>query len=559
MDRVRQQFDEILSRLKVLDTSQRIAIGLCAVMVAASLLWLMQWSTQPDMVSLLSHDFSFPELDSAEQALKANGIPYKTYGSRIFVTAGDRHNALRLLHTANALPEGSLYDMAAVVTDQNPFLAPDAREFAQNYAKGNELAKIIATSPFVKSASVIINPRAKRRLGGTSDMPTASVAVTLQPGAEMSEGTVDGLAKLVSGAVAGLKPHNVYITDTGTGRSFNLPHPDDVASFDVFSMEKKREAHLQSKVMGALAYIPGVRAHVTVEVDTSKRVTQRLKHDSAQPKVESSQSSESGAANGAAEPGVQANLGQSLTAGGNGATNTTEESTVENFEPKLSETETVEQVPFAIKDVTAAVGIPRSFVVGVYQAQFPTAEKPDDENPDYVKIRDAQVDRVRRSVERIVMAKDPAAIEVTVFPDMEWNIDGSSWSRTPAAGGVVTQAGAESLDPMAMVRGYGPQVGLSVLALVSLFMMMRIVRSGTALPQAATETPSRPVALEDEPLLAAGSTAVGKAGRSESLLVGREVDDETLRYQELNEEVARLVEADPEGAAELIRRWMDEA
>lgn len=558
MDRVRQQFDEILSRLKVLNTSQRIAIGLCAVMVAASLLWLMQWSTQPDMVSLLSHDFSFPELDSAEQALKANGIPYKSLGSRIFVRASDRHNALRLLHSANALPEGSLYDMAAVVTDQNPFLAPDAREFAQNYAKGNELARIISTSPLVKSASVIINPRTKRRLGGTSDVPTASIAVTLQPATEMSEGMVDGLAKLVSGAVAGLKPHNVYITDTATGRSFNLPHPDDVASFDVFSMEKKREAHLQSKVMGALAYIPGVRAHVTVEVDTSKRVTQKLKHDSAQPKVESSQSSESGAAGGAAEPGVQANLGQSLTSGGSGQNSVTEESTVENFEPKLSETETVEQIPFAIKDVTAAVGIPRSFIVGIYQAQFPTAEKPDDENPDFVKIRDTVVERVRRSVERIVMAKDPAAIEVAVFPDMDWSPDGGTWSRTPAAG-VVTQAGAEVFDPMAMVRGYGPQIGLSVLALISLFMMMRIVRSGPPLPRAAAETATRQVPLEDEPLLATGAGAVGKAGRSESLLVGRELDDDTLRYQELNEEVARLVEADPEGAAELIRRWMDDA
>ena len=55
-----------------------------------------------------------------------------------------------------------------------------------------------------------------------------------------------------------------------------------------------------------------------------------------------------------------------------------------------------------------------------------------------------------------------------------------------------------------------------------------------------------------------GPQPVGKAAVSDSLLVAREVDDETLRYQELGEEVAKLVEADPEGAAELIRRWMED-
>ena len=559
MDRVRQLLEEIAVRLRVLNTSQRIAIALCTAMVGGSLIWLMQWSTAPEMVSLVTHDFSFPELDAAEQSLRANDIDHEVHGSRIYVRAADRHNALRVLHSANALPEGSLYDMAAAVTDQNPFQSPDAREYAQNFAKGNELAKIIATASFVKQASVIVNPRSKRRLGGESDVPTASVAITMAPGEEMNEAMVDGFAKLVSGAVAGLKPHNVYITDTATGRSFNVPHPDDAASFDVFGMEKKREAHLQSKVLGALAYIPGVRVSVTVEVDTSKRVTQKLKHDSAQPKVETSQSSETGSQTGAAEPGVQANLGQAITAGGSGQTSTTEESTVENFEPKLSETETIEQIPFATKNATATIGIPRSFIVGVYQAQFPTADKPDDENPDFVKIRDDQIGRVKRGVERIVMAKKPDDVVVHVYPDMEWSSEGGSWS--PAAGtGVVAQAKSESFDAVEMLRGYGPQVGLGCLALLSMFTMLRIVRSAPAVAKPSfAGSDMKPGPQQDEPLLASGPSAVGKAAASESLLIGREVDDDTLRYQELGEEVAKLVEADPEGAAELIRRWMDDA
>ena len=565
MERLRQLISEIAARLSVLTVSQRLAIGLCTVLAAFSMLWLMQWSTLPDTVSLLNHDFSYSELDGAEEALKANDIPYEIRGTRVFVGPADRHNALRVLHAANALPEGSLYDMASVVSDQNPFAAPEARDYAQNYAKGNELAKIIATTQSVKQASVIINPKSKRRLGGQSDVPTASVAVMLASGQELSEQMVDGFAKLVSGAVAGLKPHNVYVTDTNTGRSYNTPHPDDLASFDVFSMEKKREAHLQSKILGALAYIPGLRVAVTVEVDSSKRTMQKLRHEAAQPRIETAQSSEQGGSSPAAEPGVQANLGQAVSGGAGASTSTTEQSSVENFEPKLAETETVEQVPFAPKSVTAAIGIPRSFIVGIFKARYPEKSDPKDEDGEFTGIMEDQIAKVRAGVERIVMAKDPKNVQVNVYPDVEWSASGSSLSQLPGVATVV-EARTESIDAMDMARDYGPQLGLATLALVSMFMMMRIVRSVPKPPplpevetaKAAGSKPSSEGADEEqEQLLVAGTSPVGKAATSETLLIAREIDDQTLRFQQLGEEVSKLVESDPEGAAGLIRRWLD--
>jgi flagellar biosynthesis/type III secretory pathway M-ring protein FliF/YscJ len=36
------------------------------------------------------------------------------------------------------------------------------------------------------------------------------------------------------------------------------------------------------------------------------------------------------------------------------------------------------------------------------------------------------------------------------------------------------------------------------------------------------------------------------------------VDDDTLRFQELGEEVSKLVESDPQGTAALLRRWVEE-
>lgn len=535
--------------------SQRLAIGLCAALITTSLLWLLQWSTTPDLMPLVAHEFTYQELDAAEAALKGNGIPYNIVGTRLLVREADRHNALRLLHSAQALPEGSLYDMDAVVNDQNPFQAPEQREYAQNYAKGNELAKIIATAPFVRKASVIINPKTKRRLGGATDVPTASVAITLASREEMSDAMVDGFAKLVSGAVAGLKPHNVYITDSRTGRSFNIPHPDDAGSFDVLSLEKKREAHLQSKILSKLADIPGVQVAVTVDLDTSKRITQKLKHDQPQPKSETTQSSEQSSGGSSTEPGVQANLGQAVTEAGGGQSNSTEETSVENFEAKLTQSETIEQIPFAPKSVTAAVGIPRSFVVGVFKARHPEKAEPKEDDAEFVKLRDEQVTRVKSSVERIIMAKNPTDVAVDVYPDVEWGADGGSWGRAPAAA-ALAEAGTQPLDAIDLARTYGPQAGLGVLALMSLVMMMRIVRK--AAPAAGGGQSAKPESevTGPEPILTVPYGPVGQAAASETFLTGREVDDETLRYQELGTEVSKLVEADPEGAAQLIRRWV---
>ncbi|MBU0717078.1 MAG: hypothetical protein KJ749_02425 [Planctomycetes bacterium] len=554
MERLRQLLDYITTQMSVLSVSQRVAIGLCAALIVGSLLWLLKWSTVPEMVPLVNTEFAYEDLDGIEQALGEGGVSWRTQGTRVFVRAADRHNALRLLHTANALPEGSLFDMAAAVANQNPFQSPADREYSQNYAKGNELAKIIATYPFIKKASVMIQNRAERRIGGPSYVQTASVVVTLAPGKEMTSAMVDGFAKLVAGAVAGLQPHNVNITDSRTGQSHSVSHPDEAGGADYLAIVKQHEGHLLSKIMNKLADIPGLRATVTVELDTSKRVTRKQTHAQPQPKTESERSEEMTSDSAAAEPGVQANLGQALTANVAGGGSTSEETKTEYFDPQISETETIEQLPFARKQVTATVGIPRSFLVGVYSARYPEKTDPKDEDPEFTALRDEQVSRIKASVEKIVMADDPNDVEVDVYPDMEWSADGGGWSQVP--GGVAAAVrGSDEFDAVGLARTYGPQAGLLTLALMSMFMMMRVVRKSSEVARTGRKSHG-PGVPDDSGTLAVGPHAVGRAEVSESLLAGREVDDDTLRYQELGEEVSKMVESDPEGAAELLRRWV---
>jgi flagellar biosynthesis/type III secretory pathway M-ring protein FliF/YscJ len=319
---------------------------------------------------------------------------------------------------------------------------------------------------------------------------------------------------------------------------------------------KQRENHLREKILSKLADIPGVQVAVTVDLDTSKRVTQKISHEAPQPKTEKSKVSETTAARLPSEPGTVANLGQAVSAGGTGQSNTNEETLVENYEPKVSQTETIEQMPFATKRVSAAVGIPRSFIAGIFKARHPDREPPTDDDADFVTIRDEQVSRVKTSVERIVMADDPDDVQVDVYPDMDWTTAGGGWSATPAGVVLAGGSGAE-LDSIDLLTNYGPQAGLAILALVSFIMMLRIAKS--AAPQIQrSEGDVEEVPSGEEPLLTVGPYPVGQAERSDSLLTGQEVDGEALRFQELGEEVSSLIKEDPEGTAHLIRRWIEE-
>ncbi|MCH7884010.1 MAG: hypothetical protein IIC01_02055, partial [Planctomycetes bacterium] len=119
----------------------------------------------------------------------------------------------------------------------------------------------------------------------------------------------------------------------------------------------------------------------------------------------------------------------------------------------------------------------------------------------------------------------------------------------------------DGFSPFALAQDYAGQVGLTVLALMSLMMLMRIIKKATPIP---SDIDARQGLNSDDPpheeqVLTVGRQPVGQAEVSGSLLTGQEVDDETLRYQELGREVSKLVEDDPESTAQLIRRWIQEA
>jgi flagellar biosynthesis/type III secretory pathway M-ring protein FliF/YscJ len=553
MERLRQLLKQIQAQLGVLTTSQRVAIGLCAALIAGSILWLLQWSVEPEYVPLVKDDIPIEQVEPAEEALRGAGLNYELRGQRVYVRAEDKPNAQRLLHKAGVVTGSQIFDMEDLMTQSSPFESPEARQTKAMYALGNTLGQIIGTSPAIESARVVVNSKTKRRIGGPSDVPTASVFVVPAPGKEMTQEMVEWIGRLVSGAVSGLKPYNVAISDTR--RSYHIPHPDEAVGATYLAETKKRERHLEDKILGQLEYIPGVRAAVSVELDTDLRSAVKVTYDKPQPSSEKEKEMASNAAQTPAEPGLQANTGTSLTLSPAGQTSSTEERTTEYQQVQITEKQEIQTRSFANKRVTATVGIPRSFVVSLFNLKYPDITDPTDD--DLADEQSALVSSVTAKVVRLVQARDQSDVQVDVYPDLQFSAVGPEWGGATATMVAGAAAAEGPVSAMGMVRNYGPQAGLGLLALMSMFLMMRIVRrSSEEVRRLSMEDDSDEDDLDT--ILHVGPNTVGEAAASDSLLLGQEVDEGTLRYQQLNEEVKKMVQADPTGAADLIRRWVQE-
>ncbi len=527
--------------MSVLTRSQQLAIALCAVIIMGSLTWLTQWSTRPQLEPLVDQPMSAEELAAAVEHLQALRADFEEIGDRVYVKPRDRRRLYRELQVAGALPQDTSLGFQNLLKEQSPFQPESVNRRNYLIALQNELAAVIADSPEVDTATVFINDVAERKLGARPNLePSASVKITAARGKSFDQAMVLGVADLVSAAVPGLEPHRVKVMVDGRPRS--IPGPEDEVSFGLLEERKKNERHLEEKILAQLAYIPGVKVAVTVQLETTRKQIETREYAPAEVKSDRSKTEESSVGAPSNEAGVNPNTGTALAGAGDGQASTTEETQNEYYEPLVAMVERSEQVPLTIKRATASINIPRSYFVSVHQAENPSANQPT--NDDLQPLIDIEKSRVRAEVLNVLHASEPDAVVVDWFPDLAPDLRGFEDGQVYAAGG-----GRSTTEAAASLLSYGPQAGLVALALTSLVMMVRLVRKSSrtldALPRLREPSDERD---EHRPLESADPT--------EGYLVGQELDEQTLRYRNLSEQVSRMVDDDPEIAADLIRRWV---
>jgi flagellar biosynthesis/type III secretory pathway M-ring protein FliF/YscJ len=286
-----------------------------------------------------------------------------------------------------------------------------------------------------------------------------------------------------------------------------------------------------------------------VDVETSSSIAKRVAHDekttlrneksSESQTTESNQSAPSGPEPGAVPNTGKANEGLSLAQGQSGPSSVSEKTRVETEMYPGTTTEEITKPAGRPTVLSAAVRIPRSYFVRKYKVSNPSSKEPDDAA--LQPLVEAATPTYRRIVQNCTDIKTDEAVSIDVYDDFD----------AVALG--VADPSVKSAGLGAMVSSHGKELVLGVLAVISLFMVSMIVKKGPQAPVIAA-----PEAPRETPNLAASEALAGiVGGEVNATLDGMELDDDTLRAQQVVHQVSTMVKEDPDAAATLVKRWLN--
>ena len=550
MDVLNKQLARVQEQLSGLTASQKMLTGaLVAIMVMTLLYWGRHAGTA-EMEPVLDQALSTEEMGEVQARLKAMGIKYSTSGDRLLVPADRKMEVLADLAFAGALPENVATGFDQMVAKLSAWASASERGAVYNRAKEITCSQVIGKFPGVSGATVMIDPTRERHIGAADVEPSATVTITMR-----DTGTAKKVAQaavaVVTGAEAGLPARRVSVVINGQPQRVHTPGENGFAQGDEH-LELVQQ-HEQSKVrtiMAMLDYVQGVRVAVSVRLSSSTVRTEEQEVDPTKfaSKVRRSETEENETREdrpAATEPGVTPNVrfnapmvaGEGAAGGGGSTTVQNRENIEYDNIPSYKRTHT-ETGPGEPTVVSASVRVPSSYIIGVLR-QYDPAKTPTRQEVELeAERREKEMeDAVRMSAG---MDKD-APVSVALFDDV---------IQLPTS---VPQTATTPL-PL-MIGSHSKEIALGGLALVSLFMVSMMVKKSAPAPALLAAAPASLGASVAQ--LVAGEPLAGEAGDGNTMLAGMELDDESVRTQQMLDQVSTLVTDNPDAAASLVKRWLN--
>ncbi|QDT11169.1 flagellar basal-body MS-ring/collar protein FliF [Stieleria marina] len=254
MNIVKPSIDALLKIWQENSPAARIGILLLAALCAVAIGGVGYWSVQPSYVVLVSESES-GKVDKVVDALDKAGIDYQLSGAggNLMVDKRDYAKA-RLLARSNGVADSAT---AAVGSLGGAFGSPTERRNMARVQKQLNLASTIKKLTVIENADVHLNIPDKGPFERKKSTPSASVLLTLTPGARLSDQQALSIASFVAYAVEDLAPKAVQITDKD-GRSYTIPD-DQVAQINsqveyVAEAERKLEQKAQTQLLHFLGF-----------------------------------------------------------------------------------------------------------------------------------------------------------------------------------------------------------------------------------------------------------------------------------------------------------------
>jgi flagellar biosynthesis/type III secretory pathway M-ring protein FliF/YscJ len=329
---------------------------------------------------------------------------------------------------------------------------------------------------------------------------------------------------------------------------------------DVMEAIQAGERYYTEKVEKILRrFHPGVMVMVTVEPKTSSSQLERQEYDKAKTfdkPIESTDRTEENTSSSRApvEPGAVPNTGSNVGAnrslelgvsggGGEGTSSNTTENKVRNQVFPSVTKEWVKNPAGGMPVVGATISVPRSHFVAIFKRSYPDAAK----EPDDAALGPI-IDKELSEIEKVAEGALPIAadkVKTSVYYDY-----------VPAgAGDAAAQPATATSFPLAAIRGYAREIALGSLAVFSLFMVSMMVRKGSPVAMAP---PPRMERERPSPMPPPEHVA-GEAMQGDQTMEAVEIDDQAVKTQQMISQVQNMVRENPDGAANLVKRWLNRA
>ena len=249
--------------------------------------------SSPSM-DLLYDNLSPTDSIAVTSALTESGIRYdiSTDNARIMVP-GDQVGRARMLLAQQGLPHGG--SMGYEIFDQQSGFG--TTNFVQNVnqvrALEGELARTIGSLEPIRTARVHLVLPQRELFSRESRPASASVFLSLRPGARLERGQIVSIQSLVASAVPQLKPDTVSIVDSnGNLLARGGDSEDTLMGIKAEEMRRNYEQRMTNAIEDIVGRIVGygrVRAHVTADLNFDRISTNEELFDPESQVIRSSQ------------------------------------------------------------------------------------------------------------------------------------------------------------------------------------------------------------------------------------------------------------------------------
>ena len=273
-------WERVRTTLSGFTTGQKViaGIGIAALLLAGFL--VIRWVSTPSYAPLYTN-LASSDASAVIDQLNTQGVPYKltSGGTTIMVPQQDVYST-RISLSGKGLPSSS--DSGYSLLDKSGLSTSDFQEQTNfKRAMESELDKTIESIDGIQAAIVHLAMPEKQVFADKQDPTTASVLLQLQPGTTLTSGQVQGVVHLVASSIDGLDPSNVTVTDSA-GNVLSAAGDDPTMGAageadQVAAFQNEMSAKVQSMLDRVLG--PGnSNVQVTADLDFDKSVTDSTRY-----------------------------------------------------------------------------------------------------------------------------------------------------------------------------------------------------------------------------------------------------------------------------------------